>query len=158
MNKDQASGSVLLLFSLFLIYQSRYIESSPGIIGAGPEFFPTLLGGALAPMSVILIVKSSIARSTASWRSILPVKGRRRHLLVLVAGMVIYPLLLDPLGYLITSSVVGTFMLWGIDRSKGWKLAIGIPAATAFACYGIISLVLGLELPPGSLFGLLSTG
>ncbi len=118
------------------------------VLAPEPGFFPWIGGVTLASLSVCLVVQTlrtgALARSSAS--------GWARPALLL-AALILYVPLLEPLGYPLTTTglCVVALRILGIRR---WPVTLGVSAGLALATYFLFNRALGVELPAGTvLFG-----
>jgi hypothetical protein len=130
----------LLLIALgvaFMAIAQRYRFGTPARMG--PGFFPVMLGGLLAALGLSLTIPA-LFRSGPP----LPTLGLR-PLLVILAAIVIFALLLQPLGFVIAAIVLvvaGGFADPDLRRVESVGLALLL---TAFSI-GIFVFLLGLPL------------
>ena len=105
----------------------------------GPGFFPTILGGLLAGLGVLLAVPAIVRDGDA-----FP-KLHLRPLLAILAAVVIFALLLHPLGFVLAAAVlvmIGGFADPELRLVESVRLALLL---TAFSV-GVFVLLLGLPL------------
>ncbi len=111
-----------------------------------PGFFPWIGGLLLAALSLCLLVRvlrspSDAAAPAAEW--VRPA--------LLLAALVLYVLLLEPLGYPLTTTglCVVTLRILGTRR---WSVTLGVSLALALVTFFLFTRGLGVELPAGALF------
>jgi putative tricarboxylic transport membrane protein len=125
------------------------LQMPMGTLGhPGAGFLPFWVGAALALMSVSLIVRSLRAREDPGDDGS---AGRDRQRMVgVLAGLVLYSLLLEPVGFL----AVTWLLLTGLARlleAPGWPAAVVFGALGTAGSYGLFGLWLGVPLPRGFL-------
>lgn len=138
--KDFLAG---LLFAAFgatfaAVAATSYAQGTPARMGAG--FFPLLLGLLLAGAGLAVMVRSVIVAGDG-----LP-RVRLRPLLSLLAAMVLFALLLRPLGLLVSAAVlvlVGSLSSPEFRPRDALLLAAGLSVGAVL----LFVLLLGLPLP-----------
>lgn len=138
--KDFLAG---LLFAAFgatfaAVAATSYAQGTPARMGAG--FFPLLLGLLLAGVGLAVMVRSVIVAGDG-----LP-RVHLRPLLSLLAAMVLFALLLRPLGLLVSAAVL---VLVGSLSSPEFRLrdALLLAAGLSVGAVLLFVLLLGLPLP-----------
>jgi hypothetical protein len=131
-----ALGAIYLWLSLQLPLQT--------LNGPGAGFFPILVGGSLVLSGLVASLRPRTAISGAFLRA-----DSGRMILSVAAGLVLFCLLLDLLGFI----VCGTFvMLVTLKQFKvSWSFAAAISIVGAVATYVLFVSLLGLQLPAGQL-------
>ena len=110
-----------------------------------PGFFPFLGGVALVVLSVILLVQAWRGRSTGT-----EAFGEVRRPAILVVGMGVYVAILDPLGYVLATSLIAALILRVLGVTS-WR-ALGMASiALSVGTYVLFDRLLGIELPAGVL-------
>lgn len=146
---DRISSIVWLFFALYICIGSIYLPLG-SIQDPGAGFFPLLTGLFLAGLSIICYIKARINRSKdqkLSWYS----KERLKKLVCVVSAMFAYALVLNLLGFLISTFLL-LILLFKIGmESNKWLLAIGGSFATSISCYIIFEVWLRTQLPKGIL-------
>lgn len=117
----------------------------------GPGFFPLLAGGLLALLSLILVIKS--LRGYESQRPaekfwVNPLAWKRVFLTLLAIG--IYPLIMNRLGFFLTSLLL-LFFLFRVIARLNWKVVVPGGLATAMAFRLVFDVWLRANLPIGPL-------
>jgi putative tricarboxylic transport membrane protein len=114
-----------------------------------PGFFPLMAGIFLSGVSILHLIrafpKKSPGRQTAgaAWRPTL-----------LISGLFVYSIILDPLGYVIATVVLSMIILRILESKAWWKL-VTIGLAASIGSYILFDRILGVTLPPGILKGVL---
>jgi len=153
MKVDRVFGATMAILSLlFLVFAvpSIPIQQELGMqsYSVSPRFFPYAAGGTCLLLSVLIVLRPSGRNALAM------LKGgpERRNVLAALGIAVGYGVLLNPLGFILSSalSLLVYFVVFGERR---WfviaPLAVGVPLATEFV---FVKLFL-LEVPSG-IFGI----
>jgi putative tricarboxylic transport membrane protein len=139
-----------LFFSLYICFESLRIgfgswhKPGPGFLA----FWSGIVLGCLALVTMFENGKAnegSESSAQVSWR------GRVSCFLALLA----YVVLLNPLGFLLTTFLFITFLVKVVE-GRGWGAAMLMGSAMALGSYGLFELCLKSQLPMGilKLFGL----
>lgn len=143
--RDLAAAAVLLGFGLFAVTQALGLRFGT-VVAPGPGFFPLCLAVGLCLTSLGLFV--------SAWRSELhPVAaagGRPFPVIGTLAGLFVYALVLEWLGYLLATFGLLAFFFMVLQR-QSWLVAVGGAAATALVSYLVFKIWLGVNLPGGLL-------
>jgi len=144
---DLVPGCVGLGLALGVVWAAlRMPMGTLGHPGAG--FLPFLVGAALMLTSISLIARSLLGRRNLP-DDTSEVLDRRRMVAVL-AGLILYSLLLEPAGFL-----PGTLLLLtGLARllaAPGWRAAAVFGVLGTVGSYGLFGLWLRVPLPKGFL-------
>jgi len=114
-----------------------------------PGFFPFISGILLIVLSVMLLVYALLGRSSGIQK--LGDLGRPG---ILVAGLFIYSLILDFAGYMISTVILSSVVLYVMEVRIIWKIA-AISIFMAIVSYILFDRLLGITLPLGILEPLL---
>ncbi len=137
--KDFWSGLMFLAFAAAsLVTAQGYSMGRGGRMG--PGYFPTLLGGVLALLGIILIVRSLAFHGEAVERI------QWRPLVVLTACVILFGLTIQSLGLVIALSVT-TFVAAFAGRDARWKEAVLLSAGLTLLAVLIFVVALRLPLP-----------
>ncbi len=105
----------------------------------GPGFFPMWLGGTLAGLGLLLAVPA-IVRSGATLPSLQP-----RPLLTILTGIVVFALLLQPLGFVAAAAIL--IVVCGFaDPDMRPVESIGLAILLTAFSVGVFVILLGLPL------------
>ncbi|NLI92607.1 MAG: tripartite tricarboxylate transporter TctB family protein [Peptococcaceae bacterium] len=145
MNKtfDRYASIVFLVLGISLFFYSQTMKASVGSV-VGPEILPLFFSVALIILSIINLVAS--IRSKAENK-----KGEKleyKKFFIILISTIIYSLLIEPLGYVITTFAFLMVTFQTMERGKYIQSAI-IAAAMSFGVY-----YLYVEVAKGSLPGL----
>ncbi|WP_028390263.1 tripartite tricarboxylate transporter TctB family protein [Bacillus cihuensis] len=144
MNKtfDRYAGIVFLLIGVFFIMESRRISASSYGSNVGPDIFPIGLGIVLILLSIRLLYETLKYNKPGKKESKPDYKG----FLVIFIATVLYVLLLETLGYVITTFAFLLTSFQVMERG-GWLKSIIIAAALSFGVYYVFVEVLQGSLP-----------
>ena len=146
---DQITGIVMLLFAVGIMEGGRRMPPS-NTFGPGAGFLPLCLGGAMAILAIILFVSATRQPPDAKDRS--PFPGWRTGILVVgtMAGLAAYNLLIEPLGFLVSTVFLCAFLVGVIEREP-WYLTALVAVGNSAVLYVIFQVLLGISLPKGPL-------
>jgi putative tricarboxylic transport membrane protein len=132
----------LALLGAFVLVQASQLRMTTLGGGPGPGVFPIALGTLLLGLGVWLTPAALRERTEF---------GNLARLAGLAAVLVLYAILLDPLGFVITTSLAMAGMLAAFtsNRRPLWA-AVGVVGAVA--AYALFSSVLRVQLPPDPWF------
>lgn len=137
------AGVVILGFAAVIFSQSLDLDYSTRL-GPGPGFFPLWLSGLLIVLSLCYLW-SSVKQKVIDVRDLLPPNPvARRNILLTICGVVIFPLVVDDLGFVVSGSILLFIMFM---REYKWYLAVGISVATSLLLFFIFQSLLGVSLP-----------
>jgi len=135
--KDFWSGIMFIAFAATALLAARgYSLGAAGKMG--PGYFPVMLGSVLALIGLILVVRSFVIDGDAITRiQILP-------LAIIAAAVVLFGLLLQPIGLVLSLALVTVVSAFASRESKPLEVAALTCVLAAFAA-GVF--VYGLRLP-----------
>ena len=144
MTTDRGSGSVLALFALLVIWESRHLPLGT-LRQPGPAFFPILLALLLLifGVAVALINSSAPLLSSIRWTE-------WRHAIAILAASIFTVFALERLGYRLTVLLVLTFLVKLVEK-RGWLLSLSFAFALSFGSFFLFYTVLRVPLPQGPL-------
>jgi putative tricarboxylic transport membrane protein len=111
----------------------------------GAGFFPFLGAVVLAVLSAILLFQVWVGRSKGTeafgtlWRPI-----------AMIAGLIVYVIILDSLGYIIATIILCLILLSVMDRRTWWADAV-VALVISAGSYILFDSLLGVKLPHGIL-------
>jgi putative tricarboxylic transport membrane protein len=143
---DRISGIFLLLFSGYVCMKSLKLGVG-GWHKPGSGFLSFWSGVALGTLAVLMVIQG-IRQDKSSAVKDGTEKTNLRPIILVLISLVGYILLLEPLGFVITTVIFVGFLLKTIEK-KGWILTIWVSLAVASGCYVIFEVLLGSELPKG---------
>jgi|APFre7841882724_1041349.scaffolds.fasta_scaffold00449_4 hypothetical protein len=143
--KDFWAGLMFLAFGIGFAWAAQSYQMGTAV-RMGPAYFPTMLGGLLAVLGLVVFVKSLLLSGERVSHFFL------KPLLLVLGGVVIFALLLRPLGL-----IVATFALILVAALGGYDFRIRevIILYACLAVFAVLVFVKGLGLPftlcPGAL-------
>lgn len=132
----------LVLAFVYGVVGTRY-EAGLMADPLGPNVFPLLIALLLGSCSVLLMAQP---RDRASW----PAAGVWARTLATIFAMVVYGFALETLGFVLASFLL-VFVLVRL-MAGGTFAALGTGLGASVLLYALFDRVLGLPLPPGSVF------
>ena len=120
-------------------------------INSGPGFFPLLIGGLLAILSIILFF-TIILRKDLRGQKIADRTRKEQWYRVVstIFVLLIYTITFRRLGFLFTTFLLMAFLFKGIGKLS-WKVSIGGALLTSFFSYILFKVWLKVEFPAGLL-------
>jgi hypothetical protein len=135
--KDFWAGVMFIAFAAVALYVSRNYSLGTAV-RMGPGYFPMLLGGVLAVVGGILVVRSLvIAGDPIGHIQVLP-------LVVVAVAVVLFGVLLPKLGLAVTLPIVIATAALASVQSRRWEVLILALVLTVFSA---LVFVYGLRLP-----------
>ncbi len=145
---DQISSLLWLLFAIYICIESfRLPLGSWRDPGAG--FLPLGSGLCLGVFSIIVYFQARFRKKDdvrGSWYS----KERWKSLLIILAVLLAYSLLLEFLGFLVSTFIL-LLMLFRLVQPRRWVVAVGGSALASILCYVVFEIWLKTQLPKGIL-------
>ena len=142
MTTDRASASVLVLFALLVIWESRLLPLG-SFRHPGPAYVPVLLASLLLIFGVLLILTAGRAPSLSSLRW-----TEWRHALAILAACVFAVFAIERVGYRLTMLLVIGFLVKFVER-RGWVLSLTFAFSLAFGSFFLFYTLLRVPLPQG---------
>jgi len=141
------SGLFFLIFGIAVIIGALGLPLGTPL-EPKPGFFPLLAGIFLSALSFIYLIRlatgsGSEIRSAGVWTR--PAG--------LIAGLGVYTLILNFVGYLIATILLSVIVLRVLETPKWWRVIV-LGSAAALSSYLLFDVILGVTLPPGLLKGL----
>jgi putative tricarboxylic transport membrane protein len=143
--RDIGVAALTLIFGAAAAYESAKLPFGT-VRNPGPGFFPWWTSVVLDLLALILLAQALTLRSTAVGKG----SGRIAKVAALLIVLGAYIVLLDPLGYLLSTFLLVLFMLRWIDTQR-WTVALGMAAITSVVSYVVFAIWLSIPLPRGPL-------
>ncbi|WP_281885161.1 tripartite tricarboxylate transporter TctB family protein [Paenibacillus sp. YYML68] len=116
-------------------------------LGPGPGLFPRWLAGAMLLLSLLYAFSS--LRQPIVWSEVMP-KGRdMRNVLTVLASVVVFVLVMTPIGFVLAGFLMMTFLL---SRAYPWHRSAGIAITVNVAIYLMFDSWLNVPLPSGQIW------
>lgn len=138
---DRIGAVAMLLFGLFWAWVGSSYSMTSRDGGPGAGVLPTALGVIIACLALASFFRPEVERIK------LPQLTR---ILVILGALGTYALLLEPLGYVITTALLLAVLLMAFAERKRWWQPVAA-VAVSFTTYAIFRLVLSVPLPPDPL-------
>jgi Tripartite tricarboxylate transporter TctB family len=143
--QDFWAGLMFLGFGLGFAWAAQNYQMGTSV-RMGPAYFPTVLGGILAILGLSIFLKSFVAAGPKVSRFYM------KPLILVLGGVIIFALLLRPLGLMIATAALILVSALGGSEFRLKEVIIEIVCLVVFA---LVIFVKGLGLPftlcPGSL-------
>lgn len=144
------AGVALLLAGILVVVAGTTVRSPTGYDASGPRLAPVAVGGLLVLLSVLLLVRT-VVRPDTEHAELVAAEAQATHWptpAALAVALVAYALLLEPLGFIVATTLFlpGASWLLGsraLLRDAAVGLGIGVVVFVAFTQY------LGVYLPAG---------
>ncbi len=121
--------------------------------GLGPRVFPLIIGILLILLSLLLVLKEikipKENRQTISFQ--MSEESRKVLLLIALTSVcgIVYGVLLDRLGYLISTAIFMLFVMFLVNKTSRWLQNIIVAVTFSFITYVGFATLLHLSLPRG---------
>ena len=144
MTTDRVSASVLVLFSLFVIWESRVLPLGT-FRQPGPAYVPILLAALLLILGIFILLTAGRAPSLSSlhW-------SEWRHALAILLTCVFSVFAIERLGYRLTVLLTLVLLVKGVEK-RGWISSLTFAFCMAFGSYYLFYTLLRVPLPRGPL-------
>lgn len=148
---DALSGAALVALGAVVLW---HIQSFPPMPGQkfGPAWFPGLIAIGLIVCGALLVISRLRAAGAAPWFALPDWTRRARPLAsvaAVIAGLVLYVLVVDALGFHITATVL--LLLWSRLLGASWWLALPTSFIATAAIHLAFYKLLKVPLPWGLL-------
>jgi len=143
-NRDVVVSVLLIIIGIAVIVWSIRLQVGT-LLRPMSGFFPFLVGFGIIALSLILLVQGWLGRSAAP-----KAYGNWQRPLIMVVGLAVYSVILDPLGYILSTFFIAavTLRILGVTS---WKVIGASSLALSFSVYFLFTRLLGVELPAGVL-------
>lgn len=142
---DQITGFIVLVFSLALMEGGRRMPPS-ATFGPGAGFLPFWCGALLALLSILLIVDAFRRPAAAVTEPVFPTGRVLLVLAAVVAGLAVYMVTLEFLGFLVGTGLLTAYLLGFVEKEK-WTTTIIVAVLNSAALYIVFHVLLEVNLP-----------
>ena len=146
---EQVLGVVLLLFAIYIGYESSLIEAGAEF-GMGPGFMPFWLSVGLGITAAILLVRAIALPAGRFAPLFYPDRAGGMRVILILAGYLLAIVLMKPLGMPISLAII-TAVTMPVFGARNWKAIALTAILTLFGVYLIFGRWLGVPLPMGVL-------
>ena len=152
---DQISAVFWLLLAIFVCFKSLgYKLMEKAVHVPGPGFAPFLTAIVMVFLAIALLAKSSLGNNYKRGGNIFLSFKNFKEVILLSVLLLAYALLLNNLGYILSMSVLMTFLFRGQfkrGKVKKWLMPIAVGLLVTLATYFIFSYLLKCQIPKGLL-------
>jgi putative tricarboxylic transport membrane protein len=146
---EQVLGAVLLLFAIYIGWESSLIESGAEF-GMGPGFMPFWLSVGLGITAAAVLVRAVALPARLFEPAFYPDRAGGMRAILVLAGYLLAIVLMKPLGLPLSMAVL-TAITMPVFGSRSWKAIALTAILTLFGVYLIFGRWLGVPLPMGIL-------
>jgi putative tricarboxylic transport membrane protein len=148
---DALIGAALVALGAVVLWHIQGFPPMPGQ-KYGPAWFPGLIAGGLVACGALLMVGRARATDVQPLFA-LPEWARRMRpvasVVSVIAGLVVYVLAVDPLGFHITAAAL--LLVWSRLLGASWRLAVPVSLAATVVIHLAFYKLLKVPLPWGLL-------
>jgi len=146
---DRSSSVFGLLFGGYVVTEGFRLGLG-GLHQPGPGFFPAVAGMFLIFLSAFLLFRSVLPTSRAMGRMARGEEERPWLVVYALAGILVYALIFEWLGFILSTFLLVTFLLRLLNPRKWWTtlLTAGVISLSAYAVFDVL---LKSGLPKGVL-------
>ena len=151
MTRDGIAGLVCLIGALVLLVASRGLPQ-PALVPIGPAFYPRILFGITAALSLLLLVSGLRQRDTTPDRAV-----SHRFVVTTFAIFIAYLVALPLVGYRVGTFLFVALLQGALERPvtpMRWLVLVGVALVTAVLTYYVFEVYLSVLLPRGRVTGL----
>jgi ABC-type sugar transport system permease subunit len=152
---EQILGGVLLLFAIYIGYESTLIETGADLGKVGAGFMPFWLSVGLGITSAVLLGRAVVLPADRFDPAFFPDRAGGMRVFWVLVGYLVAVAVMKPLGMLISLAILmaTTMPVFG---SRNWKIIVFTSIATPVCVYVVFGLWLKVDLPMGILENVLS--
>ena len=148
---DFLSGSISIIFGLIYAFFAYNLKRSPMGDPLAPSIFPLIVAGGLVLFGIMLVMKSNIGELKLAFEKIKASTTEtsilsRKMIIMTVLGSVVYAIIFDHLGYVISTFLFITFIMTILERNK-LKRNIIVSLIFSIVVYYVFFYLLGISLP-----------
>jgi hypothetical protein len=154
LGRDGIAGLVCLGLSIILLVLTRGLPQS-ALVPIGPDFYPRIVLGIMAALSVMLIAADVLSRRRSRGAVTAPAAAEERNyrlVTVTFAVFAVYVLLLPWLGFRVATFLFVAALQVVLEKPQGWRrwtVVITAALATVIVTYLAFEVYLSVLLPRG---------
>jgi putative tricarboxylic transport membrane protein len=143
---ERVMGVAAVLVGLVAVAESLRLTEDTLTGGLGTRFLPLSLGLIIAVLGGAIALRPARGRAAEAPAG----AGGRLRIAATLAGLVLYALVFERLGFLISSSAFVALLLVFYGERR-WPVVLAVAVGAAVATYAVFARWLGVPLPPGIL-------
>ena len=145
----QVTAVVCLVFAAVVMRRSLVMRLHTPL-GPGPGYFPFWLAVIFAGLALVMLVQATLGRSAAGSVDLIATAAGYRRITAILGALVAAVILMNPLGFRLTSLAFYLFLLSTLSRPS-WVVALLVAVAGSFGVYHVFANFLRITLPVGLL-------
>jgi putative tricarboxylic transport membrane protein len=138
---DRIGAVALIVFGGFWVWQASRLPMGSADGGPGPGVLPSALGIGIVALAAISFLRPEVARIDLPYV---------RRIAMILGSLIGYALLLEPLGYVLATTLLLAFLLIAFAERRHWWQPVSA-LAISFATYYVFRILLSVPLPPDPL-------
>ncbi len=147
--RDRMGAGILIAAAVGICYGSVRL-SLGGFHTPGPGFFSFLAGIILGVLSLISFIQSFKEMPGDERKPFWPNPRRTLKMALVFVALIFYVLLMDPLGFGLTTFLFLAVLLRGIEPQR-WSVVFSVSILGVLISYGVFQYWLDMQLPRGFL-------
>jgi putative tricarboxylic transport membrane protein len=145
----QVTAVVCLVFAALVMRRSLAMRLHTPL-GPGPGYFPFWLAVIFGGLAVVMLVQATVGRSAAGPADLVATSAGYRRIGAILGALVGAVVLMNPLGFRLTSLAFYLFLLTTLRRPS-WMVTLLVAVAGSFGVYHVFANFLRITLPVGLL-------
>lgn len=148
---DPVIGAASIAFGAVVAFGASQLPPARHL-DFGPGFLPSIVAIGLIACGLLLILRDVVENGIPKFfieRPTWIVGEARRRMLLLAAGIAVYPLLLPQIGFFLTT-VLSLILLLRAGK-VGWRFTLFMSVAAALGCQVLFAMALRVPLPGPSI-------
>jgi putative tricarboxylic transport membrane protein len=143
------TATVCILFAAFVMSRALAMKLHTPL-GPGPGYFPFWLSVVFGALALVMLTQATIGRPEAGPTGLLATRAGYRRIAAILGALVGAVVLINPLGFRLTSLAFYLFLLTTLSR-PGWVVTLLVAVAGSFGVYHVFANFLRITLPVGFL-------
>lgn len=148
---NQVVAALFIAIGLFIIWQAQRYQMFTDTNGAGPGFLPTLTGGGMVIVALVILINSSRHEPKELAPGVLPERSGILRVGALVASLGFVIVGIEDLGYRLAMFAYLLFVMLLLSKQK-WFVTIGVALGGSVGVFWLFVDQLNVMLPTG-MFG-----